>query len=141
MLQTARDRVADDPQLAREADGYLEDLRASARKVREAEQENRAIAEYNAGVKAANRQRYGDAAAAFRRAASASARPTFQRQTLALAARMEQRVQGERAMALARQGNLTQAIALLEAMDRRAMDAEDLRWLDTNLARLRGARR
>ena len=139
-LEAARDRVADDPALAAEADRYLENVRAALRGARETAQRNRAIAEYNAGVKHANVQRYVDAAAAFRRAAAASAEPAFQRRSLELAARMEQRATGERALTLARKGQVSEAIAILERMDRSAMDAEERRWLDENLARLRSRR-
>jgi len=140
-LQAARDRLADDPQLALDADRYLENLRASARQAKQTAEENRAIAEYNAGVKAANGRRFSYAAAAFRRAASISARPAFQRQALRLATRMEQRAEGERALGIARQGDVAQAIAIFERLDRTHMDVEDLRWLDANLARLRARRR
>src|SRR5439155_21454618 len=118
-----------------------ENVRAALRGARETAQQNRAIAEYNTGVKHANFRRYVDAAAAFRRAAAASAEPAFQRRSLQLAARMERRAAGELALGLARKGQVAEAIAILERMDRSAMDAEDRRWLDENLARLRSRRR
>jgi len=50
---------------------------------------------------------------------------------------MRQQRDGERAFALARSGQVGEAIAIFEAMDRSSMSAEDRKWLDTNLARLR----
>ena len=136
-LEAARARVADDPELARDAQRYLDDLRRANRLAAEAQQENRAIAEYNDGVNASNAGHYAEAEAAFRRAASISARPEFQAGARRLATRMRQQLDGERAFALARQGRVTEAIAIFEAMDRASMSAEDRKWLDTNLARLR----
>src|SRR5262249_12324435 len=95
-LEAAREAAADDPALAAEAQRYLDGVRATIREAGETAQQNRAIAEYNAGVKHANLRRYVDAAAAFRRAAAASREPTFQRRSRELATRMEQRAEGER---------------------------------------------
>ena len=136
-LEAARAQVVDDPALAREAQTVLDSLHASTRRVAETEQQNRAIAEYNAGVAANNAGRYAEAEAAFRRAASISVRPEFQATARRLATRMRQQLDGERAFALARQGQVTEAIAIFEAMDRASMTAEDRKWLDSNLARLR----
>ena len=110
------------------------------RRAAETDQENRAIDEYNRGVNASNARRYADAEAAFRRAAEGSARPEFQATARRLATRMRQQQDGERAFALARSGQVAQAIAIFEAMDRASMSAEDRRWLDTNLAQLRARR-
>ena len=139
-LEAGYQRVADDPELARVAQGYLDDLHRANRVTAETEQENRAIAEYNAGVVAANARRYANAEAAFRRAAAQSARPEFQAKAQRLATRMRQQQDGERAFALARAGQVEEAIAIFEAMDRGSMSAEDRKWLDTNLARLRAQR-
>jgi len=57
-----------------------------------------------------------------------------------LATRMRQQQDGERAFALARSGQVAQAIAIFEAMDRASMSAEDRKWLDSNLALLRSQR-
>ncbi len=136
-LRAARSRVADDPELVREADRYLAQFTQARERQDETLHENRAIAEYNAGVTSANARRFAEAAAAFRRAAEASGRDAFRADARRMARRMDMRVQGERAMELARQGDTAGARALLEAMDRSVLDAEDRRWLDTNLARLR----
>ena len=140
-LEAARAQVADDPALARQAQAVLDSLHASTRRVAETEQQNRAISEYNAAVAASNAGRYAEAEAAFRRAASISARPEFQAKARRLAARMRQQLDGERAFALARQGRVDEAIAIFEAMDRASMSAEDRKWLDANLARLHAGKR
>jgi len=137
LLDATRAQVADDPAVARQAQGYLDSLHVATRRVAEADQQNKAIAEYNKGVTAGNAGRYAEAEAAFGRAASISARPEFQEKARRLATRMRQHRDGERAFALARQGQLAEAIAIFEAMDRAAMSAEDRKWRDTNLARLR----
>ena len=137
LLATAHSQVAEDPALAREAHDYIDSLRAMTRRAAETDQENRAIDEYNRGVNASNARRYADAEAAFRRAAEGSARPEFQAKARRLATRMRQQQDGERAFALARSGQVAQAIAIFEAMDRASMSAEDRKWLDSNLARLR----
>jgi hypothetical protein len=131
-FEAARVRAADDAELAREAQGYLDTLRRAQRVAAETERENHAIDAYNAGVAAGNL-----AEAAFRRAAALSGRPEFQRQALRLATRMHQQQDGERAFALARAGQVGEAIAIFEGMDRASMSAEDRKWLDENLARLR----
>jgi len=136
-LDAARERVAGDPELAAEAQRTLDEFQASLRLVHETDQQNRAVAEYNAGVKASNGRRWSEAEAAFQRAAAISARPEFQAQARRNATRMRQQRDGERAFALARKGQVAEAIAIFEAMDRAAMSAEDKAWLDTNLARLR----
>ncbi|HVQ27748.1 MAG TPA: tetratricopeptide repeat protein, partial [Planctomycetota bacterium] len=140
-LEAARAQVADDPALARQAQAVLDSLHASTRRVAETEQQNRAISEYNAAVAASNAGRYAEAEAAFRRAASISARTEFQAKARGLAARMRQQLDGERAFALARQGRVDEAIAIFEAMDRASMSAEDRKWLDANLARLHAGKR
>ena len=140
-LEAARARVADDPELARDAQQYLDDVRRAKRLTAETERENHAIDEYNQGVNASNARRYAEAEGAFRRAASISARPEFQATALRLATRMRQQLDGERAFALAREGRVSEAIAIFEAMDRAAMSAEDRKWRDTNLARLRAQQR
>jgi tetratricopeptide (TPR) repeat protein len=139
-LEAGRERVADDAELTRMAQGYLDELHRANRVTAETTQENHAIAEYNAGVVAGNAKRYADAEAAFRRAAEQSARPEFQAQATRLATRMRQQQDGARAFALARAGQVEEAIAIFEAMDRGAMSAEDRKWLDANLARLRAQR-
>ena len=136
-LEAARARVADDPELSRMAERYVAELQRVSRATAATDQENQAISEYNRGVQAANARRYTDAEAAFRRAADRSARPEFQAKALRLATRMRQQQDGERAFALARSGQVGEAIAIFEAMDRSSMSAEDRKWLDTNLARLR----
>jgi tetratricopeptide (TPR) repeat protein len=140
-LEAARPLIADDPELVRELESVLDSLHAATRRSERTDQENRAIAEYNRGVVAGNAHRYSEAQAAFKRAASISARPEFQRQALRLATRMRQQQDGERAFALARAGQVGEAIAIFEAMDRASMSAEDQQWRDTNLAHLRARRR
>src|SRR5262249_55485506 len=56
-LAAARERVADDPALAADAQRYLDSVRATIREAGETAQQNRAIAEYNAGVRHANLRR------------------------------------------------------------------------------------
>ena len=141
LLAAAHTQVAGDPALAREAQDSIDSLRAVTRRVAATDQENRAIDEYNRGVAANNAHRYAEAEAAFRRAATISARPEFQRQARRLATRMRQQQDAERAFALAREGRVGEAIAIFEAMDRDSMGADDRKWLDTNLARLRAQRR
>jgi hypothetical protein len=139
-LVRAQERVADDPELARQAQKYLDEYREQSRLVDETAQENRAIAEYNAGVAAGNAHRYAAAEAAFKRAEAMSSRPELQAKAKRLATRMRQQQDGERAFGLAREGHWDQAIAIFEAMDRASMTAEDRKWLDTNLARLKSRR-
>jgi tetratricopeptide (TPR) repeat protein len=139
-LRAARERVADDPELAREAGEALEHFARARVQQGETLRENRAIAEYNSGVKAGNARRFTEAAAAFRRAAEASARDTFRTEARRMARRMDARAQGERAVALARTGDTRGALALLEAIDRSALDPDERRWLDDNLAKLRSRR-
>jgi tetratricopeptide (TPR) repeat protein len=141
LLEAARVQVADDPALARDAQAYLDTLHAATRRVAETDVENRAIAEYNQGVIAGNGRRYAAAEAAFRRAASISARPEFQLKANRLATSMRHHLDGEHAFELARHGDVAQAIAIFEGMDRVSMSAEDRRWRDTNLARLRAQQR
>jgi len=50
---------------------------------------------------------------------------------------MRQQADGLRAFDLARAGQVAQAIAIFKGMDRASMSAEDQKWLDVNLARLR----
>ena len=140
LLEAAHAQVAEDPALAREAQGYIDSLRAMTRRAAATDQENEAIDEYNRGVNASNTRHYADAEAAFKRAASISARPEFQAKARRLATRMRQQQDAERAFALARAGKVEEAIAIFEAMDRASMTAEDRKWLDTNLALLRGQR-
>src|SRR5262249_27230655 len=124
-----------------DADRYLADLDRAQTRAQETATENAAIGEYNRAVKAANSARFGEAAAAFRRAAAGSTRDSFRQESLRLARRMELRARGARAMALARAGDVKGALAIFEAMDRAQMTEEDRRWLDVNLAQLRRARR
>jgi tetratricopeptide (TPR) repeat protein len=141
LLDAVRAQVADDPALARQAQTYLDSLHVGTRRVAEVDQQNKAIAEYNKGVTAGNAGRYAEAEAAFRRAAALSALPEFQVKARRLATRMHQHQDGERAFTLARQGQVAEAIAIFEAMDRAAMSAEDRKWLDTNLSLLRARKR
>ncbi len=136
-LRVARRHVADDPELAGEADRYLEQFAQARAKQADAQRENRAIAEYNAGVKAANALRHAEAAAAFRRAAGATGRDDFRSRAQLMARRMDMRVVGDRAMELAQRGDRAGALAVLDSIDRNVLDAEDRRWLDSNRARLR----
>jgi tetratricopeptide (TPR) repeat protein len=139
-LAAARERLADDPELVREADHYLSLLKTQQSHQREAAVETAAIAEYNAGIEALNSRRYAAAAAAFRRAAAASARADFRRHALQMAVRMDLHVRGDRAVALANAGKIAEALAIFEAMDRASMSEEDRRWLDGNIAQLRRMR-
>jgi hypothetical protein len=50
---------------------------------------------------------------------------------------MDLRARGERAVALARAGDVAQALALFQAMDRTSMSDEDRRWLDRNVTQLK----
>ena len=136
-LRAARRRVADDPELASEADRFLEQFAQARAKQADAQRENRAITDYNAGVQAANARRHADAAAAFRRAAEATGHDDFRSRSRLLAKRMDMRVVGDRAMELARNGDRAGARALLDSIDRNVLDAEDRRWLDDNRAKLR----
>jgi tetratricopeptide (TPR) repeat protein len=140
-LEAARAQLADDPGLARQAQGYLDSLRTMTRRASETAQANEAIDEYNRGVNASNAQHYAEAETAFRRAAAISDDAGFQARSLRLATRMHQQQDGERAFALARAGRVDEAIAIFEAMDRATMSAEDRKWLDANLAQLRARRR
>ncbi len=137
LMRAARDRVADDPQLAGEADGYLGQMAAARQVQGDTRRENGAIGDFNAGVRAANQQRYADAAAAFRRAAAASRRTPFRTRALRMVVRMDLRARGERALDLARQGHVAQALAIFASMDRASMNNEDRRWLDHSLSILR----
>ena len=139
-LRAARRRVGDDPELATEADRVLDELTHARAEKDGVDQQNRAIAEYNAGVKAANERRYADAAAAFTRAAGITQKGEFRARARQMARRMEMRVRGDRAVELARRGDRAGALALLETIDRSVLDAEDKRWLDKNLARLRASK-
>jgi hypothetical protein len=136
-LRASRERLADDAEVARAADSYIDQLHAAAAGNRATANENAAIGEYNAGVRAANAARYAEAAAAFRRAAAASGRDAFRHQALRKAVSMDLHVRGERAMALARSGDVAQALALLQGMDRAGMSEEDRRWLDHNVGELK----
>lgn len=143
-LRSARARVADDPELAAEADQFLSQVtRARAAGAAESDRvdrENAAIAHFNAGVACAKAQRWSAAAGEFRKAAAGSARPAFRRDALRQAVRMDMRVRGERALELARAGDIGGALAMFRAMDRTSMGADDRRWLDENIARLARAR-
>jgi len=137
-VATRRPRwCAGDPDLERQIQQFLDAVRRSGAAMQEAERENRAIAQYNAGIQAGNARRYGEAEAAFRLAADMSSRPDFQSRALRLATRMRQQADGLRAFDLARAGQVAQAIAIFKGMDRASMSAEDQKWLDVNLARLR----
>jgi len=136
-LESARVHAAGDPDLERQIQQFLDAVRRSGAAMQEAERENRAIAQYNAGIQAGNARRYGEAEAAFRLAADMSSRPDFQSRALRLATRMRQQADGLRAFDLARAGQVAQAIAIFKGMDRASMSAEDQKWLDVNLARLR----
>jgi tetratricopeptide (TPR) repeat protein len=136
-LRDARGRLGDDPEVAAEADRYLAQLREAQANHRMTASENRAIDEYNAGVRAANAAQYADAAAAFRRAAAAANREALRRLALQKALSMDLRARGERAVALARAGDVAQALALFQAMDRTSMSDEDRRWLDRNVTQLK----
>ena len=139
-LRSSRVRLGDDPDVAREADRYLAQVRDTQQGNRVTAQENRAIDEYNAGVKAANTARFADAAAAFRRAAAASECGQFRQRALRMAVGMDLHVRGERALALANAGDVAQALAMFEAMDRTSMSDDDRRWLDRNLTQLKRRR-
>ena len=143
-LRAARERVADDPAIAAEADRILAQLARTrtdnAAESARVDRENAAITHYNAGVGAAESQRWAVAAAEFRKAAAGSARETFRRDALRQALRMDLRVRAERAFALARGGDVAGALAVFQRMDRAAMTPEDRRWYDDNVARLQRAR-
>lgn len=136
-LRAARARLGDDPDVARDADRYLAQLGKAQASERERQSENAAIDEYNAGAEAANAERYAEAAAAFRRAASASEPGPFRQKSLRMAMRMDLHVRGERAMALAKAGDVAGGLAIFEAMDRTRMSDEDRRWLDRNITQLK----
>ena len=139
-LRSSRVRLGDDADVAREADRYLAQVRDTQQSNRVTAQENRAIDEYNAGVKAANNARFVDAAAAFRRAAATSERGPFRQRARRMAVGMDLHVRGARALALANAGDVVRALAIFEAMDRSSMSDVDRRWLDRNLAQLRRRR-
>jgi tetratricopeptide (TPR) repeat protein len=141
ILRSARRRVGDDPELAREADGFLDQVARARAERHDVESQNRAISEFNAGVKAANDRRHTDAAAAFTRAAEITEDPEFRARAKQMARRMEMRVRGDRAVELSQRGDRVGALALLESIDRSVLDAEGRRWLDASLARLRAAKR
>lgn len=143
-MRAARERVAGEPGLAQEADGFLAQLRqgrdAQQRSQERVSRENAAIAEYNAAVQDLNAQRFAEAAAGFRRAAAGSDRAAFRREALALALRMDLRVRGQRAVELANAGRVAEALAIFQAMDRTRMNAEDARWYDRTVAQLKRMR-
>ena len=141
ILRAARRRVFDDPQLAGEADGFVEQVTRARAEQKGVELENRAITEFNAGVKAANERRHAEAAAAFQRAAQVTEDAGFRAQATQMARRMEMRVRGDRAVELSQRGDRAGALALLQSIDRTVLDAEGRRWLDASLARLRGEKR
>lgn len=136
-IQAARQRVADDPELLAETDRLIEHFRKARTLEDETSQENKAVAEYNAGVKAANAERFAEAAAAFRRAAQGTSRDTFRAEALKKARRMEARGQSMRATALAQAGDKKGARAILETVDREVLDPDERRWLDETLTQLR----
>ena len=144
-MAAARERVSTVPELVADADGFLARIRqgqaGQASERTRVARENAAIADYNAAVAALNAQRYEQAAAGFRRAAAGSGRATFRREALAMALRMDLRVRGERALALARAGQVDEALAIFRAMDRPRMGAEDGQWYDRTVARLKRLRR
>lgn len=146
-MVAARERVAGEPGLVNDAEGFLSQIREGRAAQRQSQatvdRENAAIAEYNAAVQQLNAQRFADAAAGFRRAAAASGRARFRRDALALALRMDLRVRGQKAVELANAGRVGEALAIFKTMDRAAMNAEDGRWYDRTVAqlqRMRGSR-
>lgn len=140
-MAAARERVAGVPELVADADSFLTQIRRGrATQQREratVKRENEAIADYNAAATALNAGRYREAAEGFRRAAAKSGREKFRREALALAARMDLRLQGDRAVDLARAGKVEEALALLRSMDRSRMNADDGRWYDRTVAQLK----
>ncbi len=143
-LRAARDQVADDPQLVIEAERFLRQVtQARTKGAAESERvdrENAAITHYNSGVDAVAAQRWALAAEEFRKAASGSARVTFRKDALRMALRMDTRVRGSRALAMARAGDVDGALAIFAAMDRTSMSADDRRWLDRSMAELKRVR-
>jgi tetratricopeptide (TPR) repeat protein len=140
LLRGARRRVGDDPELADEADRFVDQVVRARAEQHGVDKQNRAIAEFNAGVKAANERRHAAAAAAFTRAARITEDASFRERAEQMARRMEMRVRGDRAVELSQRGDRAGALALLQSIDRSVLDAEGRRWLDASLARLRGER-
>src|ERR1051325_5601959 len=139
-LLATRERLADAPEGARSADECRSQLSVQQARARETATQNGAIREYNSGIAAANAGKFATAAAAFRRAAAASARGDFRTEALRMAARMDLHVRGERAIALAKAGDVAQALAIFEGMDPKSMSHEDREWHRRNVAQLKHLR-
>jgi tetratricopeptide (TPR) repeat protein len=137
-LRAARDRLAEDADVVRDADQYLAQLRRERANERHTSTANAAAAEFDAGIRAANAQDFAGAAAAFRRAAATAEPGPLRERSLRMAVRMDLHVRGARAIALANAGDVVGARAIFESMDRASMTADDRRWLDANLEQLRG---
>jgi tetratricopeptide (TPR) repeat protein len=136
-IQAARQRVADDPELLAETDRLIAHFQGALAMQNETRDENVAVAEYNAGVKAANAEHFAEAAAAFRRAAEKTTRETFRTESLRKARRMDARGQTEKATVLAKAGDKKAAKTILETVDRDVLTEEELRWVDETLGQLR----
>jgi len=88
-ISATRERLDDDPAIARDADRYLAELRTAEQSRRATVAQNRAIDLYNAGITASNAGRYREAAVAFRQAAAASHETGFRQRALRMATRMD----------------------------------------------------
>jgi len=140
LLRSARREVSGDASLEKDAEEFVGRLDQYRRARLVVDADNAAAREFNAGIELANAKRPREAAEAFRRAEKAAASDSLRARSRVMAQRMQVRLRGDEAIALARSGREAEAITIFEGLLKPGLAAEERKWIEQNLALLRERR-